>query len=333
MSRAVRESAERDAPPGARAWIRSILGAESISLAPLAGGAGRRRYWRAACDDGRTAVLMHARPEEPAVLPPALRRPRAEIPFVEVTRLLAAHDVPVPEVYAVDPERLWVLVEDLGDVRLCDLPPPERARRSEEAVDVLARVHGLTPRGVVLERSFDAEWIEFELRLFLEQVADRCLRADLTAAFEPLVAAIAALERRVSVRDFQSQNVMVDPRGRLRILDYQDALLAPPELDLTAFLFDSYVEVEGRERERLLERYARGAGRVPAAADLSLLIVQRKCKDFSRFRYLAHVKGDDRFEPYEGAARAAVAEGLAGLPAGFEPLGDLLPRALAEVGG
>jgi hypothetical protein len=312
-------------------WLAQQRGCALRSLEPLPGGAGARRYWRARFADGETRILMHALPEDPAILPPALRRACAELPFVAVARYLAGRGIPVPSIDAVDAERRWLMLEDLGDTHLCDLEPAALAARSAEALELLARVHAL-PRAAALpfERCFDAEWVRFELATFQRHGAPRAPAARLDTALCHLAEWIAALPRVLCLRDYQSQNLMIDPQGRLRVLDFQDALLAPAELDLAAFVWDSYVERGPAERERLLARYARARGAACDRGALAALVVQRKCKDLGRYRYVSEHKGDARYAPYVPRARAAVLAALDALPDELADLRALLGEALAE---
>jgi hypothetical protein len=316
----------------ARAWVETARARALADLVSLPGGGGARRYYRARFTDGTTAVLMHALPEDPAILPPALRGESGEIPFLEVTEYLARRSVPVPEIFAVERGERWVLLEDLGDTHLLDLPPSERAQRSREAVDLLARIHGF-PREDALpfRRAFDAEWVRFELRTFAEHGLPERWREPVARELDSLAQAVAALPRVLSLRDFQSQNLMIDGRARLRLLDYQDALLAPPELDLAAFVHDSYLEIAASERTELCARYwsARGVSADPAA--FALLVVQRKCKDYGRYRLLVERKGDLRYRPFIARAVASVLEVLPALPTAQLRLGELLRAAFAEV--
>ena len=145
----------------ARAWLERERGSALCELVPLPGGAGARSYWRARFADSGTAVLMHAVPEDPAILPPALRSQDASIPFVEMSAFFAGHSLPVPKIHAVEPRERWVLLEDLGDVHLLDLPAPERSARLREAIELLARVHGLARENALpFEREFDETWVQ-----------------------------------------------------------------------------------------------------------------------------------------------------------------------------
>ena len=299
-----------------RAWVERALGSRVRAFEPLEAGAGARRYWRVHTrDPGNGAVLMHAVPEDPEILPPGLRASAGEIPFVVVTEFLTRHALPVPRILAVDRERRLVLEEDLGDTRLVDLAAAEQTRLRPAVIDLLVRAHAIPERELPFPRVFDEEWIRFELGIFAEHAAPEPLRKRLVPALADLARAIAGLPKQPALRDVQSQNLMLDPQGKLRLLDYQDLLLAPPELDLAAFLYDSYVRIPPAERTALLERYAAGRGRPLDPEALRLLVVQRKCKDYAIFRRMLRVKKDLRFRAPERAAREAVCSVLAELPA------------------
>ncbi len=315
-------------PPEIREWIGELRGELPRALDALPGGAGARRYWRVRFERAPSAVLMHALPEDAHILPPALRRATDDLPFLIVSALLERHGLPVPARLGVHPSRRWVLLEDLGDRRLCDLAPDAQRGRRREAIELLVRTHGIPPdSSLSFQRYFDFEWILFELALFLDELAPE-LRAPLDPEVKALARRIEALPRVLCLRDYQSQNLMIDPQGRLRILDYQDALLGPPELDLVALSFDSYVEIEAEERRALLEHYGRLRGQPVDPVSFALLVVQRKCKDWSRFRHLTR-RGDARYRPYTESARRAVLEAGRALPREHAELARLLERALA----
>ncbi len=275
---------------------------------------------------------MHALPERPEIVPPGLRDPGAVIPFVAVSAYLARHGIPVPEIYAVETRERWVLLEDLGDVHVRDLDGNSRSKRLGEAVRLLAKVHELPPEDELpFRREFDAAWIRFELQTFpSDGLPSSAPRAALEAELERLVDAVSRLPRRLCLRDYQSENLMIDTTGRLRVIDYQDALQAPVELDLTALLFDSYLDIAPPERERLLDAYSRSRDESLDPSALPLLVVQRKCKDFGRFRYMMKREGEGRWKLPLERARSAVLGALPGLPPGFERLAELLSGVLSE---
>jgi aminoglycoside/choline kinase family phosphotransferase len=316
----------------ARPWVEGSLRERIAEIVPLLGGAGARRYWRVRLEGGRSVVLMHALPEDPRILPPALRRTAPEaIPFLEVTGLLAAHGLPVPAIYAVERAQRWVLLEDLGDRHLLDLPAAEQGVWHERAIDLLARAHAIAPsEALPFRRSFDEEWVQFELRHFSEHALAATPRRALAPLLQELARRIARLPGVLCLRDYQSHNLMIDPAGNLRVIDYQDALMAPRELDLAALLHDSYLEIPEERRAALLARYAGRAGERPDPAVFAMLVVQRKCKDLGRYCFLVEEKGDRRYAPYRERARRSVLWGAQALAPGLRPLGRALEEALGE---
>jgi aminoglycoside/choline kinase family phosphotransferase len=314
-----------------RAWVASHRNDSLETLAPIAGGAGARCYWRARFASGATAIVAHARPEDPEILPPPLRAEVHEIPFVDVTHFLARHGLPVPEIHAVEPDERWLLLEDLGDVRLADLPRDERDRRLHEAIELLARVHGIPPsEDRPFRRHFDEAWVRFELATF-ERHGPLAGSPELGHALDALAYDIARLPHRLCLRDYQSQNLMIDPAGRLRILDYQDALLAPPELDLAALLHDSYLEIDAALRSALLATYERARGTATDPTALAILVVQRKCKDLGRYVRMGEQTGERQWHVFAGRARASILGAIDNLPRELGALRAELARGLDEV--
>ena len=276
---------------------------------------------------------MQCAAEDPRILPPALRNlddvPLHRSPFVEIARLLEDEGVPVPQLLGIQEERGWLLLEDVGECHLLDLPPGERLARYSELMPIVARVHAIAPRDALpFHRRFDAEWVGFELNLFLELVPKGRLREATARAFAQLAHEVAGLPQVLCLRDLQSQNVLLDARESLRLIDFQDALLAPPALDLAALLCDSYLDLARDDRERLLGEYAAAGGADCGPAEFALLAVQRKCKDFSRFRTLVDAGDEFRYAPAERRARSSILDALGGLPESQAALRSCLPEAL-----
>ena len=130
-------------PEGADAWVRAHWDHTPVGCEPMQAGAGARRYWRLSDRERRSIVFMWALPEDPAILPPALRAPHPGIPFLDVAEFLAAAGIPVPRVHAFDLTRRFVLIEDLGRRHLGDLEGLALRQGYGDAIDVLARTHAL----------------------------------------------------------------------------------------------------------------------------------------------------------------------------------------------
>jgi aminoglycoside/choline kinase family phosphotransferase len=172
----------------------------------------------------------------------------AELPFVNVGRWLAAHDFPVPELYADRArEDGLLLLEDVGDVSLwqaVQADPGRTGRLFVAAVDLLARLQVAGARHpdascVAFGRRFDAALARAELVHFVEHGIETRHRTALADAERAtLLAELASLEQPfadgpfvLSHRDYMAWNIHVQD-GRLRLIDFQDALLAPDAFDL-----------------------------------------------------------------------------------------------------
>ncbi len=326
-----------DLPDGAWEWLTAHAPAPPQRCVALAGGAGRRRYWRVHLPGARTSLLMWALSEDPAILPPGLQATSSGIPFLEVASFLEAQGVPVPHIFAWDVLRRFVLLEDLGSTHVLDLSGEERLAAHREAIDLLARVHAITPPASLesaplpFKRQFDREWLAFEARLFVELPFRPATRQRVEAALSELCERIALLPRVVCLRDYQSQNLLVDPQGRLRVIDFQDALMAAAALDLASLLWDSYLRIPATQRQELLERYSAVAPRPVAADELALLAVHRKCKDLSRYLRVLERGGPELYRTAKQNALEAIRTSLAELPPDLSGVAEPIDSALREL--
>ena len=114
-------------PAGAGAFLDANGWAGAV-IAPLAGDASFRRYFRVT-DGARRAVLMDA--------PPPHEDPR---PFVTIARWLSSKGFASPAILAADEAQGLVLLEDFGDRRMRETVDADAATLVplyEAAVDVL----------------------------------------------------------------------------------------------------------------------------------------------------------------------------------------------------
>jgi aminoglycoside/choline kinase family phosphotransferase len=103
-------------------------------------------------------------------------------------------------------------------------------------------------------------------------------------------------------RDYHSRNLMVTG-DRLRVIDFQDALMGPRTYDLASLLRDSYVSLDHALVDRLIGYYlAALAGPRPDTAAFQRLFdltgFQRNLKAAGRFIYIEKVKGRPTHLPY-----------------------------------
>lgn len=301
-------------PPGRALELAAFLGAHGWPAAaarPLAGDASNRRYLRLDPAPGRPgAVVMDAPPE----------RGEDVRPFVAVTHWLRAQGFSAPEVLAADPDRGFLLLEDLGD----DLFTPLLARAPAcEAELYGAAVHLLADLAAVPAPAeigppdcrrplapYDAAVLGREAALvrqwWIPAATGAPLSPDLGAEFDGLLAAataqVAGAQEVLVLRDYHADNLVWLPerRGAARVglLDYQDALGGHPAYDLVSLLEDARRDTSDELREAMLGHYlARRAGLDEAAfrAAYAALGAQRNLKIIGIFARLAIRDGKPRY--------------------------------------
>ena len=261
-----------------------------------------------------------------------------ELPFVNVGRWLATHGFPVPVVYA-DRSRAdgLLLLEDVGDVTLwaaVDAQPARAAALFGDAVDLLVRLQIAGARHadvsfVAFGRRFDGALAHAELEHFVDHGIETrhglALPADERAA---LLAELASLERPfvdgpfvLSHRDYMAWNIHVQGET-LRLIDFQDALLAPDAFDLAQLLTDRTTSrrVDGVLADRLTSRFRTSLAAAGLPPDDGFETRYHRCalqhalKVIGRFYYLERVRGRPGYLEYLPAVYAAAGHAFGALP-------------------
>ena len=232
----------RPAPQELLPWALTVLGLPTGDTPPtlsmVAGDASARRYFRLALATC-SYVLVEA--------PPATEKNEA---FVSVAGLLGGAGVKVPAVLAVDFERGYLLLEDLGDQLLLPLLDTGSVDALyAQAFDVLAQM-----AAVDVVRSglgdYDGVLLTEELGRFQAWFVQALLGYTPSAAEEGQLGQLSAKlidsalqQPRVLVhRDFHSRNLMLGNAGALAVIDFQDAVVGPITYDLVSLLRDCYIQ-------------------------------------------------------------------------------------------
>lgn len=262
---------------------------------PLAGDASARRYERLrapggaseGASGGATAILMDARAE-----------PASLVPFLRIARHLRGEGLAAPAILAADEAAGLLLLEDLGPSTVAewlDRRPGDALRLHEAAVDVLAHL-ARRPLPELGLAAFTPQRMAELVGPFFEHHAPALgprLAADLAARLREALERHAPSPTVLALRDFHAENlVWRDGReglDRLGLLDFQDAVAAPPEYDLASLLRDARRDGEEALRRAMIGRFAeatgRDAARVEAAA--AVLGVQRNLRILGIFARLA----------------------------------------------
>lgn len=276
-------------PPADAAAFLTTLGWEGAVIAPLAGDASFRRYFRVTLG-ARSAVLMDA--------PPPHEDPR---PFIAVARWLVGRGFAAPAILGADEGRGLVLIEDFGDDRMreaIEADPDATGKLYGDAVDLLADLRGHAPEDLA---PYDAAVLHREAGLFTEWYCPAVgLDVDVEgyrAAWDE-VFAHAVTDNPVTVlRDYHVENLMlVGPMRTLGLLDFQDALAGHPAYDLVSLLQDARRDVEQSIEEAMLRRYLAATGEGDAFLNAyHVLGAQRNAKILGIFTRLWKRDGKPRY--------------------------------------
>lgn len=234
MAEVGRESGT-DREEALRDWFGQRGGA--VPLVPVSGDASFRRYFRAASDE-RSVILCDA--------PPTLEK-NAE--FVAIAGALAAAGVRVPAVFAVDLERGFLALEDLGDRTLLPLLSPESVDAwYARALAMLERLATMDVHAIDLP-VYDRQRLADEMALFPRWFCEELLQLPMPASerepfdrLQTLLCDRALAQVAVVVhRDFHARNLMCLADDGLATIDFQDAVVGPVTYDPVSLLRDCYL--------------------------------------------------------------------------------------------
>ncbi len=312
--------------------IQDCFGSPSrlLSLTALAGDASSRRYYRALLDGGaapRSVVIMElggsALPlssEELALF----KEPPRELPFLNLHRYLSRVGVRLPALYGHWVDRGILMLEDLGDRSLWDfvqtLSAAEVVRWYQKAIDqlLLIQIAGTRARDescIAFQQRFDFRLYMWEFDHFIEYGLEKRPGGKISSGeksilkenFEEIARRLDSQPPCLNHRDYHSWNLMVLD-GEVAVIDFQDALLAPPQYDLASFLNDRETdriirpEMEEQLIRYYLERRDEAGAKTTSGDDFHevyiLSALQRDFKVVGRFHYLDLVKGKPGYKKY-----------------------------------
>ena len=223
--------------------------------------------------------------------------------------------LPVPRILDVAGTEGIILQEDLGDRSLTSALAEAAARGDDaaahrmldEAIKLIVRIQTATllaysMNSVASRLAFDEDKLMWELNYFFDHFFGSYRQIQLGSAeteavkrdLREIAAELAARPRVLTHRDYHGMNLMVDPQGRLRVIDHQDARMGPATYDLVPLLVERrLVPAQDAWVESFQDFYLRTRSEfgLPAleAAELryefTLMTLQRQLKEIGR----AHV--------------------------------------------
>jgi aminoglycoside/choline kinase family phosphotransferase len=331
----------KDAPlQAARAFAADVVerlwpGAAVASIDPMRGDASSRSYARVHLTGAGappTLVVMILQDAAVALSSEELgvfgEGGPKELAFVNVGRFLARLTDAVPAIHAVSDDSRLLVLEDVGDVPLWEAAAGRPADLFGKALDLLADLQARATDDrsgcYAFVQAFDEKLFAWEFRHFLEYGIEAGAPATLVEAsgreLDAVATRLAALPRVFAHRDYHAWNIHVQPAQegeagpRLRIIDFQDALLAPALYDVASLLTDRITPeriTPALEESLLVHYYSRQkAGRTGSLDQTRiayrLVALQRVLKVVGRFHYLNDVKGKPHYLTFlPGVCRTA----------------------------
>jgi N-acetylmuramate 1-kinase len=318
-------------------------GAEITRIETLRGDLSTRRFWRLHLDSSTpdaerplTAILIDLGPSDLpkyARVLQLLHEPLPEPPWINVHRFLKLIGVAVPDLYANSDQHRALIVEDVGELSLfaaCKHSPSSTADLFRLAIDELLKIHVEGTRRIhhrcfASSINYDRKLFIWELSEFVEitlsEIAPACDRAAIHAELDDLAERLDRFPRVLSHRDYHGQNLFVQNGPCIRVIDFQDALMASDAHDLAVLLTtrDTGDLVSSALERRLLDYYYAGLARRQAIKiglddfflSYRLSVIQHALKMSGRFMMFDREgkQGYAQFVPYTlGEARRMLTE-------------------------
>jgi aminoglycoside/choline kinase family phosphotransferase len=332
-------------------------GARGGDLVALRGDVSTRRFWRVAIagssDAPANAIIVDLGPEDLPLYARELKmypEPLPEPPWINLHRFLISLGAPVPALYQWSGSDRLLMVEDVGSLSLFEAArsnPAKAADLYREAVRELMRFHlDGTARAnrecLAFQVAYDERLFAWEMRRFVEfGLAAVAPGAD-AHALEPDLASLAreldALPRVFSHRYYHGNNLFLQgaiASPTIRIIDFQDALMAPAAQDLAVLLTtrDTGELVTPAMEERLLDFYHTGLLRRGVATlarddflkSYSMCVLQHALKCIGLFVFLER-EGKREYAAYTPHAILQARRMLARVAPAFSNLRRVLVR-------
>jgi len=268
------------------------------TLTAASSDASFRRYFRWE-GEGKSFIVMDAPPPQENCKP-----------FVDIAFLLAKSGINVPQIYAEDLERGFLLLNDLGNNTYLDVIDSENADDLfNDALQALLAFQQL-PMVAPLP-SYDVALLRRELELFPDWYVRHELGIEFDAAqqmlwqnvTELLIDSALAQPKVLVHRDYMPRNLMLSEPNP-GVLDFQDAVYGPVTYDVTCLFKDAFLSWPEERVRGWLEQYWQQASvlDIPVQPDFEdflrasdLMGVQRHLKVIGIFARICHRDGKPRY--------------------------------------
>ncbi len=256
----------------------------------LFGDASNRQFYRIKLEGEDSYVLM-INPEPFEI---------NNFPYLIQYNLYSSLGLPVANVFYIDENKGWILLEDLGDIALQsyidNCSKDEIKELYKEAIGFIIKLQSIDYEMIkqhskALQFAFDTQKLFDELNFFYQHFFIGMLNLKILPLKEKILKEgfyyianyLACRPRVLCHRDFHSRNIMVK-NSKLYLIDFQDGRLGPRSYDLVSLLRDSYVDIGNDLRNELLEYFELNKGEIEKK-ELIYMSLQRNLKAIGTFAY------------------------------------------------
>ena len=264
--------------------------------------ASARRYYRLHLNENslslESVVAMVFDSVKPAEVG-SLEVVNSDLAYKILTEYFLSNQVAVPDLY-FEKGKIF-LIEDLGERILGNLLIEGGLSNDDllfyykSSIDEIIKLQNLDidKKVFAFNRSFTAEIYKSEMREFVDYyLVDLDFSSNelelVDTFFDHLVSELLNLELVLSHRDFHSWNLVVQEQG-IRVIDFQDALMATRYYDLISLLNDRDTDLAlGTENYKILTDYFKSKIKDDAnfSSHYSMVLLQRDLKVVGRFAKL-----------------------------------------------
>ena len=280
--------------------------------------------------------------------------------YVSLSEYLSARGILVPELYVdfthapnenLGPKSM-LLIEDIGDRHLKDI------HRTKDKNQVFRSYQEAINQLITFQRiAFDKHYFSFQRQMSRElyeaemmELVDYTLPGTglrdaqgraLSAGFSELATYLCDQPQVLVHRDFHSWNLMIDANERIRIIDFQDALLGTRCYDVVALLNDRDTDsMLGRDCYKKLLQYffeQCSSDSSDVEDEYFYVLLQRDLKVAGRFSKLSKERGLLNYEAWIPGTERRIGEVLArvcrgtSVPKWLQSMRDILVEHLPSV--
>lgn len=224
---------------------------EFSEIKMVAGDASFRSYYRVFATD-KTYILMFAPPSHEDVKP-----------FILVDEYLRKNNLPAPEIFFIDEENGFLLLEDFGDISLTKIlqtSPNKELELYKASIDCLVE---LQEKQILTSlKSYNNAELMREVFLFIDwyfQLKERKPSIEEVSAYKKaffeLFDHLHSIQETVVLRDYHADNLMIVNGNQVGLLDFQDALIGSKAYDVVSLIEDARRDIDPENSRKIYDYF------------------------------------------------------------------------------